>query len=100
MKERVLKIISKSIDALNQEFENQITMDQGENTILFGEGGVLDSIGLVNLIAKVEEEIEDEFDDELIVVSERAVSQKKSPFKTIGRLADYIVTLMEEKNEK
>ena len=65
-------------------------------TYLYGRKSNLDSLGLVNLIVAVEEKISDEFQALLTLADERAMSQKRSPFKTIGTLAEYISTLLEE----
>jgi acyl carrier protein len=64
-----------------------------EETHLIGRNGILDSLGLVNLIVDVEEEVNARFDLAISLVDDRAMSQKHSPFATIGRLADYILTL-------
>ena len=57
----------------------------------------MDSLGLVNLIVSVEQNIEDDFDVSITIADERAMSQKHSPFRTVGTLADYIEILLKEK---
>lgn len=64
-----------------------------EETRLIGRNGILDSLGLVNLIVDVEEEVNSRYDAAISLVDDKAMSQKHSPFATIGRLADYILTL-------
>ena len=51
---------------------------------------------LVRLIVIIEQNIEDEFDISLTIADERAMSQKQSPFRTIGTLVDYIDILLKE----
>ena len=50
----------------------------------------------LNLIVVIEQNIEDEFDVSITIADERAMSQKHSPFRTIGTLADYIDMLLKE----
>lgn len=95
MKTKVEKLIFDAIEEMNTDIENKIPLDKGNNTPLFGKKGVLDSLGLVNLVVSVEAAIEDEFGVTVTIADERAMSQKNSPFKTIGTLADYICLLLE-----
>ncbi|HCE17439.1 MAG TPA: hypothetical protein DEQ80_06235 [Anaerolinea thermolimosa] len=68
----------------------------GEETRLIGQGAILDSLGLVSLIVEVEQRLSDELGINLILADERAMSQKRSPFRSIGALADYICDLIAE----
>ncbi len=65
-------------------------------TVLFGKNGQLDSLGLVNLLVIIEQNIEDQFDTSIIIADERAMSQKNSPFRTIGTLAEYLNMILNE----
>ena len=71
-------------------------MDKSLETKLIGGNNKLDSLGLINLIVALEQNIEDEFDISLTLADERAMSKKHSPFRTIGSLADYIEILLKE----
>jgi acyl carrier protein len=65
----------------------------GESTYLIGSGSLLDSLGLVNLIVDLEQRLENEHGISITLADERAMSQKHSPFRTVGSLADYICLL-------
>ena len=65
-------------------------------TPLFGENGVLDSLGLVALIVDVEEMLSDEVGRPIPLADDRAMSQTRSPFRTVGSLADYALALVRE----
>ena len=86
-----------SIEEINRQLENEHQLEKSTNTVLFGEDGKLDSLGLINLVVAVEQNIEDEFDVTITLADERAMSQETSPFRTVGSLADYIEMLLEEK---
>jgi acyl carrier protein len=69
----------------------------GRETALFGEAGLLDSVGLVSLLLAVEEEISGRYGVAVALADEKALSQKNSPFRTIGTLVDYASQEIEAK---
>ncbi len=95
-KEKVLNAISEMIDALNPQLPKDMQLEKTPETVLFGAGGKLDSLGLVNLVVALEQKIREQFDRPVSITDERAMSQKNSPFRTIDTLADYITQLLEE----
>ena len=100
MKNRIYDTIYAAIDELNEQLSGVPKIKKDPKAVLFGKSGVLDSIGLVNLIVAVEQNIADEFDVDVSIADEKAMSQNSSPFKTIDTLTGYIMTILEEeKNE-
>ena len=69
-----------------------------ENTRLFGKDGLLDSLGLVNLLMDIEQEVNERTGLCIALADDRAMSQSRSPFRTIGTLADYIGSLTNEQS--
>jgi acyl carrier protein len=63
---------------------------------LFGEDGVLDSLELVNLIVAFEQRIQSDLDLAITLADEKAMSQKRNPFRSIEALADYAIRLLKE----
>ncbi|OQX10937.1 MAG: acyl carrier protein [Desulfobacteraceae bacterium IS3] len=94
MYERIFNIIIQQARELNEQLTNKIPLEQGADAPLFGGDGVLDSIALVTLIVGVEQAIEDEFDTALTIADEKAMSQKLSPFRTVGSLSAYVEKLI------
>ena len=97
MKVKILQLIYEAIDVLNEQLPDEEQLEKSSDTKLFGSGSKLDSLGLINLVVAVEQNIEDEFDVTITLADERAMSQETSPFRTVGTLADYIEMLLEEK---
>ena len=97
MKEKILQLIYEVIDVINTQLPIEDNIEKHDTTALFGSGSKLDSIGLINLIVAVEQNIEDEFDVTITLADERAMSQETSPFRTVGTLTDYIEILLGEK---
>ena len=97
MHDKIVEIIVAEAEELNEDREDRIPVESGIDTPLFGgDGGVLNSMGLITLIVAVEQSVEDEFDTALVLANEKAMSMKNSPFQTIGTLADYIVSVLKE----
>ena len=92
--ETIIQILFDVIDEVNQEFPEEQRLEKSIDTVLFGKSGKLDSLGLVNLIVAIEQRIEEEFRVLITLADERAISQKHSPFRTLGTLADYISLLL------
>ncbi len=61
----------------------------GPETRLFGKDGLLDSMALVSLVMSLEQEIAEQFGTEIALADDKALSQKHSPFRTIGSLVAY-----------
>ena len=78
-----------------EEDQSQIPSLDG-STRLIGRKGVLTSLELVTLIVNIEQKLSEEHDIALTIADERAMSQEKSPFRTVGSLSEYISMLIKE----
>jgi acyl carrier protein len=80
----------------NYASENDIVIDlsEGQKARLYG--GSLDSMELVALIVHIEEAIEEETGKCIVLASEKAMSQRTSPFASLGQLSDYIFELINQ----
>lgn len=92
--EKIENIIIESLKEYNQELENIELNNPTSKTRLYGERSVLDSIGLVYIITDIEEKISEEFNKNIVLADEKAMSQKTSPFRDIETLTNYIQTLL------
>ena len=95
MRNKIKKIIVKSVLDLNEELENNELNTPTEETRLYGGKGLLDSLGLVSFITDLEERISDEFDKDIILADEKAMSQRTSPFRDVKSLIIYIQKLLD-----
>lgn len=86
-----LQAIYNAIEELNPQLDEAKQLTPSEATLIFGEGAPLDSLELVNLVMAVEQHIMDLSGAELVLASESAMSRKRSPYRSIGALADYAV---------
>ena len=98
MKKRktIENIVINAVQEINERLPKEQQISKTSKTVLFGKGGQLDSLGLVNLLVIIEQNIEDEFDIIITIADEKAMSQKHSPFRTVETLVDYINMLLKE----
>jgi acyl carrier protein len=73
----------------NETSERPVDLSAGEEAPLFGVERVLDSLALVGLLVAVEQGIDDALGVPLTLADEKAASQTRSPFRTIGSLVAY-----------
>lgn len=94
-KETIQQFLVKKLSEYCEE--NSIALSTLEaSTRLMGTGGLLDSLDLVNFIVEIEEALEEEFEFELTLADEKAMSRRTSPFMSIERLSDYIIERIHE----
>jgi acyl carrier protein len=95
-KDDILDLVYRVIDTTNRHLPPGKAIVKSPDAILFGESGNLDSLGLVNLIVNLEDEIQASLGISILLADERAMSQKKSPFRTVASLTEYLSTLINE----
>jgi acyl carrier protein len=99
MRETVSHIVITSLDdALQATSADPAEVSTSDDTPLIGRDSVLDSLGLVQLLADVEQRVQDEFGLMITVADDRAMSQRNSPFRTVAALTDYVETLIKEQS--
>ncbi len=91
----IQSLIFEAIDELNAQREPGRQVAKCPETVLFGRGSGLDSLDLVNLIVGVEERLAERYGVALTLADERAMSRKRSPFRTVATLAEYVCELLE-----
>ncbi len=84
------EVIYPAIDEINSDKENDIRLQKAKTAELIGPNTVLDSIGLVNFIMIVEEKIQEKTGRSITLASDKAMSRKSSPFRTLASLEEYI----------
>jgi len=95
-KERVTRIVYHVLDELNEQYAEENQLAKTLETPLLDDAGRLDSVGVVNLIALVEEEIGEEFGVR-ISVTDDLESEGDNALKTAGSFIDYVCRVVERK---
>ncbi|HLN60228.1 MAG TPA: hypothetical protein VK464_01660 [Symbiobacteriaceae bacterium] len=94
-REEVAEVLRDAVEAFNTVHGEKLLVFAPE-TPLFGHGAPLSSLDLVMFLVEVEGRLADQFGLERSLSDDRAMSQQRSPFRTIATLTDYIVTLASE----
>lgn len=97
--EKIVDLVIGEAEELNERLKDPIPVESGGDAPLYGDDGVLTSVWLVTLIMAVEQSVEDEFGVPVVLADEKAMSQKNSPFRSVGALAGYIQSLLRESGE-
>ena len=92
------KIIKFLEDFLKEELEESIELSLDSK--LFGGGGPLDSMALVNLVVDLEELIEDDYGKTISLADEKAMSRRTSPFSRVQNLIDYVQEQLNSDNDE
>ncbi len=87
----VLEAIFAAIEELNPQLAPERRLAGSEDALVFGEGAPFDSLDLVNFVMIVEQNIADATGRDIVLASEAAMSRKRSPYRSVGALADYAV---------
>jgi D-alanine--poly(phosphoribitol) ligase subunit 2 len=94
--QQVVDAVNSAVEDLNEILGPDESLGKSPEVELIGKDARLDSLGLVNLIVLVEEKIQQGFGVGITLVDERAMSQSKSPFRTLGSLAEFVQEQLNE----
>ncbi len=89
----IQRIVLDAMAAANQAREPHLQLTVEPDAPLFGTGSPLDSLGLVGLLVDVEDALREEGVD-VELSDARAMSQTRSPFRSVTALVDYIGGLL------
>ena len=87
-KDKILKTIFDSIDEINKMLAKELQLKKLKETLLAGENGHLDSLGLINFIVEVESRVKNDYGLELNLID--VLDSPENPMSSIGQLADFI----------
>lgn len=89
-------IILKSLQSLNEEFDDEKKIKIDISTPLFGMDSQIDSLSLVSLIVDIETLLNTEYNLSISLTDDRAMSRAESPFLSALTLKNYILELASE----
>ena len=92
--------VLQAVQELNEQLPPEQQIENSPQAKLFGREAPLDSIGLVNLIVTVEEQLADELELDLTLANEKAMSRRTSPFQSVESLIEFIEELVREEQSE
>lgn len=94
--DEIIDLVAASVKEVNDHLGKPDLANPTPETRLYGAEGAFDSLALVSLIADIEGNISEKLGKDIVLADERAISQKRSPFRNIRSLAEYIKKLLDE----
>ncbi|MBN2411418.1 acyl carrier protein [candidate division KSB1 bacterium] len=94
--EKYLHIIYAVIDEINEQLDKNQRLEKSRDTVLVGQSGKLDSLGMVNFIVGLEQKVEEETGKEISLADQMLNMGNDSPFRTVEWLAQYLSSIVEE----
>jgi acyl carrier protein len=91
----ITQIVLNALGLANQSRPDNQQIPVSTTTIIFGNEGHLDSMGLVTLLMDIEDALQ-EANISISLSDERAMSKARSPFKDVPSLVIYIQSLLSE----
>ena len=91
-RDAVVREIYRALSRINElrDPDDRIACD--EETVLYGSGGALDSLGLVSLILDVELAVNDLTGGSLVLADAQAMAQRRNPFRDVRSMVDYVMS--------
>jgi acyl carrier protein len=87
----VLDVIYGCIDEVNRQLPHDARLLKSADTVLVGEGGVLDSLGYITLLVALEEALETKLGARCFLLEEDIMADQNGPYHSIDSLSKWIV---------
>lgn len=97
---KITEVIFDALKELNEELPAEESIALEIETKLMGAGSTIDSLSLVSLVSSVETALNSDYELDICLVDDRAMSQPISPFTSVQSLSDYISDLLNEQSGK
>jgi len=87
--EKTKTMITNSLKSVLEE-NNIKNITVTDETEIFGSKSIIDSLQLINLVVKIEEEVYERTGIEIIVVDDEAIIVGNSPFQSVKSLSEFV----------
>lgn len=92
--EAITTLVAEALAEVNELLPPGQAVSEAAETVLIGEGGALDSVGLVNLIVALEARVEQHYGRSLGLTELLANDQQRARLSTVGGLTTHIRELV------
>ena len=90
--EQILDVVLQAMRTTNAARPSTSQLTVASDAALFGPGSPLDSLGLLTLLLDIEEDLQ-RAGCHVQLSDDRAMSQRRSPFRSVSSLVDYIARI-------
>ena len=95
VKSAVLQAIYSAIDEVNEQLPPGRRVPHEPSARLSGSGGLLDSLGLVNLVVAAEQHIADRIGQAVVLTADTKLFEADGPMSTVQRFAEHVIKQVE-----
>ena len=96
-RDQIRSTVFRAIDRVNELSLDEGALVNGEADVLVGDGAALDSMGFVNFVVAVEEEMAEVSDRPLDLVQVlNSPDSNGAPVSTVGQLIDYLYNSLQQ----
>jgi len=88
------RVVNSAIDCVNEVLPDDEELSKEKNTVLLGQDGQLDSMGFVNLVAAIEDQLEKQLGITSVLVDEL---MKMDGTLTVGELHEIVLGIIRDK---
>ena len=88
-----LAAVVAATEEINFSMSQEAQISTDPEAVLYGEGSTLDSVGRVQVVMAAEAHLSDATGQDIVLASEAAMSRKRSPYRSLKRLAEYAVEI-------
>jgi hypothetical protein len=85
--EQAVQVIYDAIDVVNRQLPQSRRLTKSPETIIVGSSGMLDSLGIVNLVLAIEERASEVVGAPVRLLDEGAMLDDSGPFRNVNTLA-------------
>jgi acyl carrier protein len=96
-REEIVEVVYQALRELNEQLTPESQIVLSPETVLVGSNGGLDSLGIINLIAGVEQAVQDKFGVTITLFAEDPASTDMDAWATVGSLADHLESVVNSK---
>lgn len=90
MRDKIIDVVSRTIKEINGDLGYDHLKSPTLETELYGGDSGLDSLSLVMLVSAIETAISEEFGKDVVLASEKAMSMRHSPYRSVGSFVDFV----------
>lgn len=87
---KLLDVIYRTIDEANEQQEAGRKISKSTDTVLLGDSSLLDSVGLINFVISLEQQVEQRLGASISLTAEPEMFSTESPLRTVAALAEYL----------
>ena len=91
-KEEILAVIYECIDEVNRMLPANTKLTTTVETVLAGDGGILDSLSLINLLVSLEEKLKLKFSINCFLLDESLLIDPNGPYRSVSHLSEWIIS--------